>query len=138
MKRGPKLATKVYRKNAHTGCYQHFKSNQPHHVKSGVDHSLISQAKVICQDQKDFNKEVKNIRRDLMLDEYPQVFVYSIMKPSRINRPSSDAEYQVTVIIPHVKGICEKFRRIGNHFSARAIFKTKHKLRGALMKNCTG
>jgi hypothetical protein len=33
MKRGPKLAMKVYLKPTHTGCYMHFKSNHPHHVK---------------------------------------------------------------------------------------------------------
>jgi hypothetical protein len=38
MKRGSKLAMKVYQKPA----YLHFKSNHPHHVKRGVVHSLIS------------------------------------------------------------------------------------------------
>jgi hypothetical protein len=38
---------------------------------------------VICLDQKDFNKEIENIRHDLMLNEYPQEFADSIMKPSR-------------------------------------------------------
>jgi hypothetical protein len=68
VKRDPKLATKVYRKRIHTGCYLHFKSSHPYHVKRGVVHSLISRAKAICQDQKDFNNE---IRHDLMLNEYP-------------------------------------------------------------------
>jgi hypothetical protein len=41
-------------------------------------------------DQKDFKKEIKNIRHGLMLTEYPQELAESIMKPSRSNRPSSD------------------------------------------------
>jgi hypothetical protein len=62
MKREPKLATKVHWKPAHTGDYLHFKSKHPCHVKRGVVHILIIRAKVICQDQKDFSKEIKNIK----------------------------------------------------------------------------
>jgi hypothetical protein len=51
------------------------------------------------------------------------------MKPSRVNR-SSATTYQSTVIIPYATGISEKFRR----FNAKTIFKTKHILRGTLMK----
>jgi hypothetical protein len=110
------------------------KSNHPNHVKWGVVHSLISPAKVIYQDQKDFSKEIKNMRHDLLLNEYPQEFVHSITKPSRSNHPSSDTIHQDTVIIPYVKGISEKFRRIGNSVNVRTIFKTKRTVRGTLMK----
>jgi hypothetical protein len=41
--------------------------------------------------------------------------------------------YQDTVIIPYVKGT-EKFRRTGNRFNVRSIFKTKHTLHGTVMK----
>jgi hypothetical protein len=71
MKRGPILATKVYQKPTHTGRYLHFKTNHPHHVIRGVIHSLVSRAKATCQDQKDFKREIKNIKHDLMLNEYP-------------------------------------------------------------------
>jgi hypothetical protein len=134
VKRGPKLATKVYRNPTHTGRYLHFKSNNLHHVKRGVIHSLISRASFVCQDQKDFNNEIKNIRHGLMLNEYPEDFVDSVMKPSTRNRPSSDQIYQGTLIILYVKGTSEKFRRIGNHFNIRTIFKTKHTLRETLGK----
>jgi hypothetical protein len=40
MKRGPKLAMKVYKKPIHTGCYLHSKSNHPHHVKRELVHNL--------------------------------------------------------------------------------------------------
>jgi hypothetical protein len=71
MKWSPKLATKVCQKPTHTVHYLHFKSNHPHHVIREVVHSSISRAKVTCQDQKDFSKEIENIRHDVMLNEYP-------------------------------------------------------------------
>jgi hypothetical protein len=38
------------------------------------------------------------------------------------------------VYIPYVKGVSEKFKRIGNRYNIRTIFKIKHKLRSSLMK----
>jgi hypothetical protein len=69
------------------------------------------------------NKEFKSIRHDLMLNEYPQEFVDSIMKPLRSKSHSSDTVYQDMVISPYVKGICEIFRRIGNCFNVRTVSK---------------
>jgi hypothetical protein len=37
-----------------------------------------------------FKNEIKNVRYDLMLSEYPKEFVDSVMKISARNRPSSD------------------------------------------------
>jgi hypothetical protein len=88
----------------------------------------------MCQNQKDFNNEIKTTKHDLMLNEYPKEFVDSVMKPPARNRPSSDTVYQGTVIILYVKGISEKFKRIGNCFDLRTIFKTKHALHETLMK----
>jgi hypothetical protein len=62
--------------------------------------------KVLCQDQKDFNNKIKNIRHDLMFNEYPKEFGDSVMKPLRRNRPSSDTIFQGTVIIPYHCGRC--------------------------------
>jgi hypothetical protein len=47
-KKGLELTTRVYRKLAHNGCYLHFQSNHPPHVKKGVVHSLHSRASTIC------------------------------------------------------------------------------------------
>jgi hypothetical protein len=69
-----------------------------------------------------------------MLNEYPQEFNDSIMKPVRSNRLSSDTIYQGIVIIPCGKGISEKFRHIGNRFNINVTVKTKHTFCGTLMK----
>jgi hypothetical protein len=83
MERGPKLATKVYRKPTHAFSYLHFKCKHPRHVKRGVVHASISSPKVICQDYKNFNREIENISHDLTISKYPQVFLNSAMKLSR-------------------------------------------------------
>jgi hypothetical protein len=69
-----------------------------------------------------------------MLNEYSKEIVDSVVKPSVRYRPTSDTVYQGTIVISYVKGISEKLRRIGNRFGLRTIFKTKHTLRGTLMK----
>jgi hypothetical protein len=69
IKSGPKLAMKIYWKPIHAGRYLHFKSNHQHHMKRVGVYSFISRAKVIYQDQKDFNNEIKNTQHDLMLNE---------------------------------------------------------------------
>jgi hypothetical protein len=69
----------------------------------------------------DFSEKIKNIRYDLMLNEYLQEFFDFIMKPLRSNHPS-DTTHQGMIIIPYVRGLSEKFRCIGNRFSVRNIF----------------
>jgi hypothetical protein len=50
------------------------------------------------------------------------------------SRLSEEQKPLGSVYIPYVKGVSEKFRRIGNRYSIRTIFKTKHTLRSSLMK----
>jgi hypothetical protein len=133
-KEGPKLAMKVSRKRIHTCPYLQFKSNLPYHVKWGAVHSFIGRVKVMYQHQEDFNKGIKMLRHDLMLNEYPQEFVDSIMKSLRSNHPSSDTIYQGMAMFSCATSISEKFKRHGYRLHARGIFKTKHALHGALMK----
>jgi hypothetical protein len=94
--------------------------------KGGVIHSSVYGAKVVCQDQKDFNNEIKNVRHNLMLNKYLKEFVDSVMKPSIRNRPSSDTIYQGTAIIWYVMGISKKFRRISGPFSKPNIHSMGH------------
>jgi hypothetical protein len=51
-------------------------------------------------DQKDFNKEIKNTRHDLMPQDHPQEFIDSVLKLSRSSCPPSDTVYQSMVFIP--------------------------------------
>jgi hypothetical protein len=68
---------------------------------------LIDRAEVICQNQKDFNREVEVIKHDLTLNGYPHFFIDSVMKSRNNNNPSTDKVPHSTVVIPYVKGIQE-------------------------------
>jgi hypothetical protein len=46
-----------------------------------------------------------------------------------------DFKYQAIVIIPYVKGISEKFRRIGKSFNVKTILKAKDTFHGTIMKS---
>jgi hypothetical protein len=133
-KNGSTLSTNVYRKPTHTGRYLHFDSNHPHHVKRGVVRSLIHRASVICQDRHDFLNEARHIKHDLALNGHPSALVNSIISTPTTSPPDIDLTTQGTVVIPYVKGVSEKFRRIGNRYNIRTIFKTSHTIRRAIMK----
>jgi hypothetical protein len=50
------------------------------------------------------------------------------------NRLRNEVQLIGSVVIPYVKGISENFKRIGNLYNIKTIFKTKHTLRDTLMR----
>jgi predicted GIY-YIG superfamily endonuclease len=50
------------------------------------------------------------------------------------SHPNTEEKPLGSVYIPYVKGVSEKFKRTGNRYNIRTIFKTKHELRSSLMK----
>jgi hypothetical protein len=78
--------------------------------------------------------EISNLKRDLQLNDYPQGFIDSVINSKGSSHPNTEENPLGSVYIPYVKGVSEKFKRIGNRYNIRTIFKTKHKLRSSLMK----
>jgi hypothetical protein len=114
------------------GALFSLKSDHPSNER--VVRSFVDRTKVKYQDRKDFSRETEKIKHDVILNEYPQNFIDSIMKPERSNHPSDRLNHG-TVIIPHVRGISEKkIRYIEDHFNIRTILKIDHTLRGVLNK----
>jgi hypothetical protein len=136
IRKGSSLSTKVYRKPTHTGRYLNYESNHPPHVKRGIVQSLHSRASIIWQERQDLFNEIKNMRRDLKLSGYQQRFIESVLKSGGSCRPEEEERKKPLglVFIPNVKGISEKFKRIGNRYNIRTVFKTKHTLRSSLMR----
>jgi hypothetical protein len=120
------LITQVYRKPTHTGRYLNFKSNHPPHVKRGLIQSFHNRASTICQDRQDLAKEINNLSHDLQLNGYPQGFIDSVINPKGTRHPKTEEKPLGSVYIPYVKGVSEKFKRIGNRYNIRTIFRKKH------------
>jgi hypothetical protein len=128
------LATKVYRKPIHTGQYLNFKSNHKPHVKRGLIQSLYNRASTTSKEGHNLFNEISNLRCDLQLNCYPQNFIDSVINSKGSSRLNKEEKPLGSVYIPYVKGFSEKFKRTGNRYNIRTIFKTKHTLRSSLMK----
>jgi hypothetical protein len=128
------LATKVYRNPTHTGRYLNFNSNHPPHAKRGLIQSLHKRASIICQEHQDLCDETRGLRHDLQLNGYPRGFIDSVINSKGSSRMNKEEKPLGYVYIPYVKGVSEKFKRIGNGYNVRTIFRTKHTLKNSLMK----
>jgi hypothetical protein len=127
-RRESSLITTVYKKPTHAGRYPSFQSNHPLHAKQGIDQSLYNRAFTNCQEQKDFVTEVQNVKHYLWRNGYPKHFVdTTVNKFGKKNYPSTQLKESCTIVIPYVKGISDKFERIGNKYN-KTIFETKHTL----------
>jgi hypothetical protein len=78
--------------------------------------------------------EVKNLKHDLQLNGFPQnSSTQSSIIPGK-NQLRNDVKPIGSVVIPYVKGISDKFKRNGNLYNIRTIFKTKYTIRNPLMR----
>jgi hypothetical protein len=121
-------------KPTHTDRYLNLRSNHPLHVKRGLIQSLHNRASTICQEQQDLWNEIIGLRQDLQLSGYRQGFINSIINSRGSSHLNKEQKPLGSVYIPHVKGVSEKFKHVGNHYNIRTIFKTKHTLRSWLKK----
>jgi hypothetical protein len=64
----------------------------------------------------------------------PRVSLTHVINSKGSSHPNTEEKPLASVYILYVKGISEKFKRTGNRYNIRTIFKTKHKLRSSLMK----
>jgi hypothetical protein len=97
--------------------------------ENGLIQSLHNKASTLCQEQYLFD-EISSLRSDLQPNGYPQGFIDSVINSKRSNSPNKEEKPLVSVYVPCVMGISEKFKRIGNRYNIRIIFN-----RSSLMKS---
>jgi hypothetical protein len=104
-------------------------------VKQGIVQSLYSTALTNGQAERDFVTEVQTVKHDLWKNGYPKHFVdTTINKFGKKSYPSTQSKAACTVVIAYVKGISDKFKRIGNKYNIKTVFKTKHTLRDIFVR----
>jgi hypothetical protein len=128
------LDTKVYRKPTCTGRYLNFNFTHLPHVKRGLIQSLHNRASTIYQERQDLVEEISSLRSDLQLKNYPHGFIESVINSKGSSHLNKEQKPLGSAYVPYVKGVSEKFIHIGNRYNIRTIFKTKHTLRGSLLK----
>jgi hypothetical protein len=74
------LVTTVYKQPTHTGRYLSFRSNLPPHGKRGLMQRLFDRAAIVCQERQYLLDEIKKLKHDLQLNDYPQSFIDSAIK----------------------------------------------------------
>jgi hypothetical protein len=129
------IITTVYRKPTHTGRYLNFLSNHPPHVKRGIIRSLYSRGTIICRERQDLAHEVNDLKHDFELNGFPPKLINTdINNTGGDNRLRNEVKPIGSVVIPYVKGISEKCKRVGNRYNIRTVFKTNHILRDTFMR----
>jgi hypothetical protein len=69
---------------------------------------------VEVKEQQDLVKEISSLKSDLQLNCYPQGFIDSVINAKGSNHLTKEHKPLGSLYIPHVKGISETFKCIGN------------------------
>jgi hypothetical protein len=101
-------------------------------LKKGVVHSLYKTATITCQERKVVS-EINHFNYDHQPNGYQLKFTDTVIKSVQISSQENDNTSFGSVAILYVKGICGKFKRVGNRYNIRKVFRTKHSLRTSLM-----
>jgi hypothetical protein len=86
----------------HTGCYIHFDSNNPCHVKREGAWNPVRTASTIRQEQ-DFHNEARNIKHELALNGYSPFFTDSSVKVLTVKSWLETVQLSSPVL-----GVCQK------------------------------
>ena len=98
------------------------------HVKRGVIQSLVHRANILCHNEQDNRTELELVTDELATNAYPGKLVDSVInrKPRNRKKKGDNENKSVCVIsIPYIRGVSEKFKRTGERFNIKTIFKTK-------------
>ncbi|XP_045477895.1 uncharacterized protein LOC123683043 [Harmonia axyridis] len=130
--------TTIYRKPTNTGQYLHFESNHNLNTKFGVARCLYDRATQVCSSLNDKNEEFDKITEILEKNGYPKRILEIARTPRENTEPRPETKTEstetITTVIPYVRGLSEKLRRIGNRYGVRTAFQTKNTVRANLTK----
>ena len=141
------FSTSVYRKPTHTNQYLYWDSN--HHItaKQSVYNTLAHRAKIVSSTQDILDKELQHIRTALQACQFPnwtlnqlhQKFL-SNNQPNNNTRNNSSTNQDnthtnnttnkdITLVVPYIKGISEKFKRLCKSIGIHIYFNGTNTLR---------
>jgi hypothetical protein len=97
-------------------------------MKRGLIPSLHNRASTVSQERQNRFNVIASLSHGLQLSGYPQGSIDSVINSKGTSRPNKEEKPLGSVYeyIPYMKDISENFKRIGNRYNIRTIFKTIH------------
>ena len=145
------LSTTIYRKPTHTDQYLHWDSNRHITAKQSVYNTLAHRAKVVSSSQETLDKELQHIKTALQACQFPKWPLnqwhhrflnnnQSNTNTSNNNSTNSDNNHNnnttkrnITLVVPYIKGISEKFKTLCKTKGVQVHFKGTNTLRTQLV-----
>ena len=147
------IHTTVYRKPTHTDQYSHWDSNHFITSKNSVYNTLSHRAKVVSSTPEDLNKEVEHLNKALKDCHFPNWALNRLQlqfqQKHNLNNNNSQGEEQtnnnnqetnhrqqnknIFMVVPYIKGIGEKFKKICNKQGIHLHFKGTNTVKQLLM-----
>jgi len=136
-KSGERLTTKVYKKPTATGQYLNYESNHAGHVKLAIAQGMFLRTLRYTTNESDRQAEIDVVESELRNNGYPVHVLHKALKKAKQNYnltadPQIKEKPLTTVVIPYVKGLSEKIRRINSKYNIRTAFKNNTDLRKML------
>jgi len=103
IREGNTMNIKIYRKPTHTGCYLHFQSKSPRHVKRGIVQSLYHRPNVIYQEQQVRFDEIVTLTRPTA--QCLSHWVFAINKPKRNVLRKKGVQPLGFISVPYIRGV---------------------------------
>ena len=121
-----------------TDLYLAFDSHHPLEHKLSVVRTLFHRAETVVTTPEDRNSELKHVKTALKRCDYKEwSFKRACLKKdkSTFNKQdsASDTKSKINVVIPFVKGLSEKIKRVYSQYGASTAFKPHHTLRQLLV-----
>ena len=127
------ISTTVYRKKTHTDQYLHWESNHSNSTKRGIIRCLATRAKTVCKTENTLNKEHQHLKQAFRQNGYPETVI-----DAELNKISKDQTVEppvsATAVVPYVKGITEKLKRVGKKYNVQVIGKCQNTIKKKITK----
>ena len=133
------LTTTVFRKPTHTDQYLHWDSNHFIVSKCSAFNTLVTRPKVVSTNKQILHKGLEHIKKALQACSFPtwtlnklqQKFnhkhninnrkSFTVNKPN--NKNNSNSKKNISVVVPYIQGLGERFKRTCNNKGIQVLFK---------------
>lgn len=124
----------VHYKKTNTNIQVKAKSNHPDHCKKAIIKGYADRNRNLCSAENlvEANRFVENV---FVANGYKREEVKKAMEPKENQGDAQEAMNAGTVMLPYVKGLSEKLRRIYNGYEVRAAYRCGERIRDVGNRN---